>query len=187
MDSLLASHRTYLKSSQTRMAELEARVMHRLSQEVSSPSTESLGLESPVHFMDEAQSSTDYFNSKPFSFPTPQQYPESPALTFEQSIASSTTRPKVLLVDDDPVARKLSYKFLERYGCNIDVAVDGVEALNKVNATKYDLVLMVSLLQITIGMNMLTVESRTLLCPSLMVFQRRQSSVGLTSQHQLSA
>jgi osomolarity two-component system response regulator SKN7 len=52
--------------------------------------------------------------------------------------------PRVLLVDDDAVNRKLSSKFLQVFGCTIDVAVDGVGAVQKMNLEKYDLVLMVS-------------------------------------------
>jgi osomolarity two-component system response regulator SKN7 len=52
--------------------------------------------------------------------------------------------PKVLLVEDDAVCRKLSSKLLQVFGCEIDVAVDGMVALNKMNLDKYDLVLMVS-------------------------------------------
>lgn len=51
--------------------------------------------------------------------------------------------PKVLLVDDDAISRKLSSRFLQIFGCTIDVAVDGVGAVNKMNLEKYDLVLMV--------------------------------------------
>ncbi|KAK7035843.1 response regulatory domain-containing protein [Favolaschia claudopus] len=50
--------------------------------------------------------------------------------------------PRVLLVDDDAVSRKLSSKFLQVFGCTTDVAVDGVGAVNKMNLEKYDLVLM---------------------------------------------
>ncbi|ESK92768.1 putative response regulator receiver protein [Moniliophthora roreri MCA 2997] len=53
-----------------------------------------------------------------------------------------TVSPRVLLVDDDAVSRKLSSKFLQVFGCKIDVAVDGVGAVNKMNLEKYDLVLM---------------------------------------------
>ena len=53
--------------------------------------------------------------------------------------------PRVLLVEDDAVSRKLSSKFLQIFGCTIDVAVDGVGAVNKMNLEKYDLVLMVCL------------------------------------------
>ncbi|KAJ7621691.1 HSF-type DNA-binding-domain-containing protein [Mycena polygramma] len=50
--------------------------------------------------------------------------------------------PRVLLVDDDAVSRMLSSKFLQVFGCTIDVAVDGVSAVNKMNLEHYDLVLM---------------------------------------------
>ncbi|PPQ68077.1 hypothetical protein CVT24_002941 [Panaeolus cyanescens] len=50
--------------------------------------------------------------------------------------------PRVLLVDDDAVSRKLSSKFLKVFGCTTDVAVDGIGAVNKMNLEKYDLVLM---------------------------------------------
>ncbi|KAI0761396.1 CheY-like superfamily, partial [Irpex lacteus] len=53
-----------------------------------------------------------------------------------------TVPPKVLLVDDDVVCRRLSSKFLQVFGCFIDVAVDGIGAVNKMNLEKYDLVLM---------------------------------------------
>ena len=53
--------------------------------------------------------------------------------------------PRVLLVDDDAVSRRLSSKFLQVFGCAIDVAVDGVGAVTKMNLEKYDLVLMVRL------------------------------------------
>jgi len=51
--------------------------------------------------------------------------------------------PRVLLVEDDAVSRRLSSKFLQVFGCTIDVAVDGVGAVDKMNLEKYDLVLMV--------------------------------------------
>jgi osomolarity two-component system response regulator SKN7 len=38
----------------------------------------------------------------------------------------------------------LSSKFLQVFGCEIDVAVDGMVAVHKMNLDKYDLVLMVS-------------------------------------------
>ncbi|KIO34594.1 hypothetical protein M407DRAFT_3279 [Tulasnella calospora MUT 4182] len=50
--------------------------------------------------------------------------------------------PRVLLVDDDQVSRKLFSKFLQVSGCTVDVAVDGLGAVNKMNLEKYDLVLM---------------------------------------------
>lgn len=51
--------------------------------------------------------------------------------------------PRVLLVDDDSVYRDLSGKLLQIIGCSIDLAKDGVEAIRKMGAEKYDLILMV--------------------------------------------
>ena len=53
-----------------------------------------------------------------------------------------TVPPRVLLVDDDIVSRKLGSKVLQVCGCTIDVAVDGLGAVSKMNLEKYDLVLM---------------------------------------------
>ena len=50
--------------------------------------------------------------------------------------------PKILLVDDDAVYRNMSSKFLQVFGCEADVAVDGISALDKVNMERYDLILM---------------------------------------------
>lgn len=61
----------------------------------------------------------------------------------ESAVPGWALPPRVLLVEDDTVCRKLSSKFLEKFGCEIDVAVDGVSAVNKMNVQKYDLVLMV--------------------------------------------
>lgn len=52
------------------------------------------------------------------------------------------TPPKILLVEDDQVCRRLSSKFLTFFGCDIDTAIDGLSAVNKMNEKKYDLVLM---------------------------------------------
>lgn len=50
--------------------------------------------------------------------------------------------PRVLLVEDDLVSRRLSSKFLQVSGCVIGVAVDGIGAVSKMELEKYDLVLM---------------------------------------------
>lgn len=51
--------------------------------------------------------------------------------------------PQVLLVEDDPTCRRIGSKFLHAFHCAIDGALDGLEAVNKMNAgSKYDLVLM---------------------------------------------
>ncbi|KAK1072508.1 kinase-regulated stress-responsive transcription factor skn7 [Friedmanniomyces endolithicus] len=52
-------------------------------------------------------------------------------------------QPQILLVEDDPTCRRIGGKFLYAFHCAIDSALDGLEAVNKMNAgAKYDLVLM---------------------------------------------
>ncbi|KIO31666.1 hypothetical protein M407DRAFT_218839 [Tulasnella calospora MUT 4182] len=58
------------------------------------------------------------------------------------SIPAWVASPRVLLVDDDEVSRKLFSKFLQVLGCIVDVAVDGIGGVNKMNLETYDLVLM---------------------------------------------
>lgn len=50
--------------------------------------------------------------------------------------------PRVLLVEDDAVCRNLTTKFLQLFGCTIDVAADGVEAVNKMQSGVYDICMM---------------------------------------------
>ncbi|KAK9766149.1 kinase-regulated stress-responsive transcription factor skn7 [Basidiobolus ranarum] len=57
-------------------------------------------------------------------------------------ITNWATPPKVLLVEDDAVCRRLSTKLLEIFGCSFDIATDGVAAVNRMNLEKYDIVLM---------------------------------------------
>ncbi|KAF2101616.1 hypothetical protein NA57DRAFT_64354 [Rhizodiscina lignyota] len=52
-------------------------------------------------------------------------------------------QPQILLVEDDQTCRRIGGKFLYAFNCSIDSALDGLEAVNKMNAgSKYDLVLM---------------------------------------------
>lgn len=50
--------------------------------------------------------------------------------------------PRVLLVEDDAVTRNLTTKFLQIFGCTIDVAADGVEAVQKMQTGVYDICMM---------------------------------------------
>ncbi|NIP42537.1 MAG: response regulator [candidate division Zixibacteria bacterium] len=47
---------------------------------------------------------------------------------------------KILVVDDTPVIRRLLCDVLESEGYEIEEAIDGVEALEKIRASKFDLV-----------------------------------------------
>ncbi|KAG2066843.1 CheY-like protein [Suillus decipiens] len=72
--------------------------------------------------------------------------PSSTSICVRQSmfVPGWTVPPRVLLVDDDAVSGRLTSKFLQVFGCMSDIAVDGVEAVTKMNLEKYDLVLMAS-------------------------------------------
>ncbi|KAI8924204.1 HSF-type DNA-binding-domain-containing protein, partial [Entophlyctis helioformis] len=52
--------------------------------------------------------------------------------------------PRVLIVEDDDICRRLSARLLQVFGCTFDVAVDGLDAVQRMGsgAAKYDLVLM---------------------------------------------
>ncbi|MGB5980314.1 MAG: PAS domain S-box protein, partial [Cyclobacteriaceae bacterium] len=50
--------------------------------------------------------------------------------------------PLILLVDDNPVNRKVASEILKKAGCNVDLAIDGEESIGKVQEKQYDLVLM---------------------------------------------
>ncbi|KAH9906058.1 HSF-type DNA-binding-domain-containing protein [Xylariomycetidae sp. FL2044] len=53
-------------------------------------------------------------------------------------------KPHVLLVEDDKTCSRIGSKFLMQYDCGVEVARDGLEAVNKVNARQhqYDLIFM---------------------------------------------
>jgi two-component system, sensor histidine kinase and response regulator len=48
----------------------------------------------------------------------------------------------VLVVEDNPVNQKVAQRFLERLGCTVMIAQDGVEGVEKYRSARYDLVLM---------------------------------------------
>ncbi|CAB16301.1 stress-responsive DNA-binding transcription factor Prr1 [Schizosaccharomyces pombe] len=51
-------------------------------------------------------------------------------------------QPRILLVEDDELSRRMTIKFLTSFDCQVDVAVDGIGAVNKANAGGFDLILM---------------------------------------------
>jgi osomolarity two-component system response regulator SKN7 len=51
--------------------------------------------------------------------------------------------PRILLVEDDATCRQIGSKFLHSFSCVIDTALDGLEAVHKIQqGSKYDLILM---------------------------------------------
>ncbi|MBF0503511.1 MAG: response regulator [Candidatus Omnitrophica bacterium] len=53
-----------------------------------------------------------------------------------------TNRKKILYVEDDDANQYYMRLMVEEYGCSLDLASDGQEALEKVKANKYDLIFM---------------------------------------------
>jgi len=49
---------------------------------------------------------------------------------------------RVLVVDDEPAIRLLITKALEKHGFSVDSAVDGVDALHKLERSTYDLMVL---------------------------------------------
>lgn len=68
--------------------------------------------------------------------------PESVTSTPSAAQFRPTARERLLLAEDNPVNRKLALKMLERAGFAADVAINGAEALAKVQQNRYDIVLM---------------------------------------------
>jgi osomolarity two-component system response regulator SKN7 len=99
---------------------------------------------------------SDHINNIPYQLPSNQTMsysaaPAEPALSAPTSAqqGSSTSvwgrqKPKVLLVEDDQTCSRIGAKFLTTMDCTVEVAPDGVEAVQKVNnAPEYfDLIFM---------------------------------------------
>ncbi|KAI9840912.1 MAG: kinase-regulated stress-responsive transcription factor skn7 [Sclerophora amabilis] len=94
---------------------------------------------------------SEHINNIPYPMPaTGELEPSDPRKQFSEGRKKSTTidpgwvrPPQILLVEDDPTCRRIGSKFLYSFKCAIDIAFDGLEAVNKMNAgSKYDLVLM---------------------------------------------
>ncbi|MCP4355774.1 MAG: response regulator [Proteobacteria bacterium] len=54
----------------------------------------------------------------------------------------SVTGIKVLVVEDIPLNRMIITKVLDKFGCSVDAASDGVEAIEKIKENEYDLIFM---------------------------------------------
>jgi len=65
-----------------------------------------------------------------------------PAETAATPVPPATGGVRALLVEDNAVSQKVARALLERVGCDVDVAVNGREAVEKVSAGRYDIVFM---------------------------------------------
>ncbi|OJJ59726.1 hypothetical protein ASPSYDRAFT_150474 [Aspergillus sydowii CBS 593.65] len=90
----------------------------------------------------------DHVNNVPYSVPPKQemddrrQFPENRKKSNHVDPGWMRS-PRILLVEDDATCRQIGGKFLYSFSCEIDTALDGLEAVNKVqDGSKYDLILM---------------------------------------------
>ncbi len=60
----------------------------------------------------------------------------------EETLPPSPSSVRILLAEDNPVNQKLALRMLEKMGYSADVANNGLEALNALEQTRYDVVLM---------------------------------------------
>ncbi|MCG8315033.1 MAG: response regulator, partial [Pseudomonadales bacterium] len=60
----------------------------------------------------------------------------------QQGTSLGKLHQKVLLVEDNLINQKVSVRILEKLDCVVDIANDGLEALEKYNSNQYDLILM---------------------------------------------
>ena len=71
------------------------------------------------------------------------QPPDSARMDLDGSTAlAGTRRPKVLLVEDNPVNQLVAQALLERLGAAVVLAGDGAQALQRLNEAEFDVVLM---------------------------------------------
>jgi signal transduction histidine kinase/CheY-like chemotaxis protein/HPt (histidine-containing phosphotransfer) domain-containing protein len=69
--------------------------------------------------------------------------PDLPALKVEKAILSGEKiSARILLVEDNPVNQEVAQYMMLGFGCSVDLAENGLEALNAVDQNTYDLVLM---------------------------------------------
>ncbi|KAG9892295.1 response regulator, partial [Aureobasidium melanogenum] len=92
---------------------------------------------------------SEHIHNIPYAMPTkaPEPAPAPPAADGRKKSMQYdpgwARQPQVLLVEDDQTCRRIGGKFLYAFHCAVDSALDGLEAVNKMNAgAKYDLVLM---------------------------------------------
>ncbi|KAI1204220.1 HSF-type DNA-binding-domain-containing protein [Annulohypoxylon truncatum] len=87
---------------------------------------------------DNAMGPSPEFNGPPMHSQTP---PGGPS---QSGSPWGSKKPVVLLVEDDRTCSRIGSKFLAQYDCGVEVARDGLEAVNKVNAKQhyYDLIFM---------------------------------------------
>ncbi|KAI8626182.1 HSF-type DNA-binding-domain-containing protein [Xylariaceae sp. FL1651] len=79
-----------------------------------------------------------------FNAATPMTTNTPPGTGLQGNSPWGSKKPVVLLVEDDRTCARIGSKFLSQHDCGVEVARDGLEAVNKVNARQhpYDLIFM---------------------------------------------
>ena len=95
---------------------------------------------SSIQVLSEIGKGSNFFFDLSFEIGKEQVKPK-PEKTFSSNFESFHGA-RILLVEDNPINVLVAKKFLNKWNLNIDVAVDGMKALNMVQVTDYELVLM---------------------------------------------
>ncbi|KAI9010326.1 HSF-type DNA-binding-domain-containing protein [Phycomyces nitens] len=128
LESIAESHTAVVQTSESQMAEL-----WRHLECLQCPLLESTGLHCS------ASTSASSIASSTHSTPNPAC---DPLVDLFQAARGWAVQPRILVVDDDSIFRSMATRMLQFAGCTIEVAVDGLEAISKLRADRYDMVLM---------------------------------------------
>jgi PAS domain S-box-containing protein len=90
---------------------------------------------------------TVWSNSKqsPGGFPLVTRYTLAEAVGAsreKRTLAKNAVKPRVLVVDDNPVNQRVASSLLQRLGCRVDVAANGQEAVDMLDTIPYDIIFM---------------------------------------------
>ncbi|KAK2784612.1 kinase-regulated stress-responsive transcription factor skn7 [Emmonsiellopsis sp. PD_33] len=135
---------------------------------------------------------SEHANNIPYSFPPKELDPNDPRRLYVDGRKKSmytdpgwTTSPRILLVEDDPTCRQVGGKFLVSFCCNVEYALDGLEAVTKIQeGAKYDLILMDIIMPNLDGVSACNIIRRVDNTPIIaMTSNIRSSDIDLYFQH----
>ncbi len=98
---------------------------------------ETMGGEIGVHTA--ANRGSDFYFSLPIRRP---EFPASEGESHPAPLRLHADQPRILVVDDDSVNRKLILRMIEKIGARVEVVASGEEALAAVRESEFDLILM---------------------------------------------
>lgn len=95
-----------------------------------------------IHVQSEEGKGSTFWLEVPLTLARSADTSQSSEATAPNDVLDLSTPLYVLLVEDNEVNRKVAVRLLERIGCRVDIAIDGVEALQKTEQQDYDIVFM---------------------------------------------